>query len=218
MPLNGTLQDLSLPSLIQLQCGEQRPAEVRLIRRGREAILGFANGELVHARVGSRTGDDAIYELVGWEDAEFQVTYSISPLEQNVSTPWTALLLEGMRRLDETRAQRNPAYEALALQLGQQRGLLAALVFSRTSFTDAAAAGTPHHQDAEWIADMSEQAQAIGKLLELGQFGQMIAADAKGKLWIESENETLIAGWLDGRATVDSLRSIVQSQNSQKAE
>jgi hypothetical protein len=218
MPLSGTLQDLSLPSLIQLQCGEQRPAQVRLTRRGREAILGFANGELVHARVGSRTGDEAVFELVGWEDAEFQVTYTISPLEQNVITPWTALLLEGMRRLDETRAQRNPAYEALAQQLGQQRGLQAALVFCRTSLTDAAATETQRLQDAEWIADITERAQAIGNILELGQFNEIVKADAKEKLWIQALNETLVAGWLDGRATLESLRSIVQSQNSEKAE
>lgn len=216
MPLSGTLQDLSLPSLIQLQCGEQRPAEVRLTRRGREAILGFANGELIHARVGSRTGDEAIYELVGWDNAEFQVTYSISPLEQNVLTPWTALLLEGMRRLDETRAQRNPGYEALALQLGQQRGITAALVFSRTSLTDAATTELQRLQDTEWITDISERAQSVGNLLELGQFDELVAAHAKGKLWIEAFHETLVAGWLDSRAALETLRSIVQSQNGEK--
>jgi hypothetical protein len=218
MPLNGTLQDLSLPNLVQLQCGEQRPAEVRLVRRGREAILGFANGELVHARVGSRTGEEAIYELVGWEDAEFQVTYSITPLEQNLFTPWTALLLEGMRRLDETRAQRDPAYEALAQKLGQQRGLLAALVFSRTRLTDAAASDVQRLQDTEWIADISEQIQSIGTFLELGQFDEMVMTHAKGRLWIESLHETLVAGWLDNRATTESLKSIVRSQNMEQAE
>lgn len=218
MPLNGTLQDLSLPSLIQLQCGEQRPAQLQLVRRGREAILGFANGELIHASVGSRIGDEAVYELVGWEDAEFQVTYSISPLEQNVFTPWTALLLEGMRRLDETRAQRNPAYEALVQQLGQQHGLQAALVFCRTSLADAAATDTPRLQDADWIAEITERAQAIGNLLELGQFDEMVKADAKGKLWIHALDETLVGTWLDGRATVETLKPIVQSLNGKKAE
>ncbi len=218
MPLNGTLQDLSLPSLIQLQCGEQRPAEVHLIRRGREAILGFANGELVHARIGSRTGEEAVYELVGWEDADFQVTYTISPLEQNVFTPWTALLLEGMRRLDETREQRNPAYGTLVQQLSQQRGLLAALVFCRNRLTDAAASEPQRLQDTEWIADVSERTQSIGNLLDLGQFNDLVLAHAKGKLWIESRNESLVAGWLDGRATVESLKSVVQAQNIEKAE
>ncbi len=218
MPLSGTLRDLSLPSLIQLQCGEQRPAEVRLLRRGREAILGFANGELVHARVGSRAGDEAIYELVGWEDAEFQVNYSTSPLEQNVMTPWTALLLEGMRRLDESRDQRNPAYDALVQKLSQQRGLLAALVFSRASLTDAAATEPHRLDDAEWVTDISERAQSIGNLLELGRFDAMVAAHAKGKLWVQAMDETLVASWLDNRTTVESIKSIVQSQNKEKAE
>ncbi len=218
MPLNGTLQDLSLPSLIQLQCGEQRPAEVHLLRRGREAVLGFANGELVHAHIGSRIGDEAIYELLGWEDAEFQVTYTVSPLEQNVSTPWTALLLEGMRRLDETRALRNPAYGALIQQLAEQRGLVAAVVFCRSRLTDAAATEPQRLQDAEWIADTSERAQSIGSLLGLGQFDDMIVDHAKGKLWVECQDETLIAIWLDARATIESVKSVVQSQNIEKSE
>jgi hypothetical protein len=218
MPLSGTLRDLSLPSLIQLQCGEQRPAQVHLIRRGREAILGFANGELVHARVGSRTGEQAVYELVGWDDAEFQVTYTIDPPEQNISTPWTALLLEGMRLLDEAREQRNPAYEALLQQLAQQRGLAAALVFDRTNLLNTVTTDTQHQQDAEWVADIAERVQSIGSLLELGQFREMLSSHTKGKLWIESLDERLIAGWLDGRAAIESLRTIVQSQKSEKAE
>ncbi len=218
MPLSGTLKDLSLPSLIQLQCGEQRPCQVHLVRRGREAVLGFANGELVHAHVGSRAGDQAIYELVGWEDAEFQVTYTIDPPEQNIFTPWTALLLEGMRLLDEARAQRSPAYEALAQQLAQQRGLLAAVVFDRTNFVNTVATEAQRQQDTEWIADVAEHIQSIGDLLELGQFKEMLSSHSKGKLWIESFDETLVAGWLDGRAAIESLRNLLQSQKSEKAD
>ncbi len=218
MPLNGTLQDLSLPNLIQLQCGEQRPAEVRLLRRGREAILGFANGELIHARIGSRAGDIAIYELVAWDDAEFQVTYSVSPLEQNVFTPWSALVLEGMRRLDEARAEQNPAYEALAQQLAQQRGVRAAILFGRTNPANAAASDPKRQQDAEWIADIAERAQSVGDLLGFAAFDEMVSTLSEGKLWIESLDEAVVASWLDGRSTVEPLKAIVQSLKRNKTE
>ncbi len=209
MPLNGTLQDLSLPSLIQLQCGEQRPAEVRLIRRGREAVLGFANGELVHARVGSRTGEQAVYELVGWEDAAFEVVYTAGPLEQNVFTPWTALLLEGMRLLDEARAERNPAYETLAQELAQQRGVQAAVVLSRSNTIDIVATDEQHRQDGEWIAEITAVAQSVGDLLALGELSELLSTHAKGKLWVDATDDALVVGWLDGRAAFDPLRALV---------
>ncbi len=217
MPLKGTLQDLSLPSLIQLQCGEQRSAEVRLVRRGREAVLGFANGELVHARVGSRTGEPAVYELAGWEDAEFQVEYTVIPLEQNVFTPWTALLLEAMRLVDEARAQRNPAHETLAQELAKQRGVQAAVVSSRTNSIDVVATDPQHQQDAEWVADIAQAAQSVGDLLGLGDLSELLSTHAKGKLWVDSAEEAFVVGWLDARATLDPLRTLVESQVSKRS-
>lgn len=216
MPLTGTLQDLSLPSLIQLQCGEQRPAQVRLVRRGREGLLGFANGELTFARLGAKTGEPAIYEMIAWEDAEFFVNYNVDPLEQNVFTPWSALLLEAMRRLDEARAERNPAFEEIAMKLVGQRGVLAAVVCSQTNPLNAAATDPKRLQDTEWISELATQAQSIGDLLDLDQFEQMVSAHANEKIWIQVLEDAYIGGWLDTKATVEPLRALIHPPSEGK--
>ena len=111
MPLNGTLKDLSLPNLIQLQCSEQHPARVRLMRNGREGVLLFSDGDLVYAQVGVLRGNAAVYDLLAWEDGEFQVTNGVTTLPQrNIITPWSTLLVEGMRQLDEARVAQNATF------------------------------------------------------------------------------------------------------------
>src|SRR5574337_384817 len=128
MPLSGTLKDLSLANLVQLQCNEQHPARVRLVRRGREGTLFFANGELIHASVDNLTGEDAVYELLGWDDGEFHVIDDAAALPRNVNMAWNALLLEGLRRLDEARAERHAALEATLQGMKGREGLRAALM------------------------------------------------------------------------------------------
>jgi hypothetical protein len=106
MPLIGTLNDISLPNLIQLQSTEQNRTQVILSRNGHQGKLLFDDGELVFAKAGDKLGDDAVFELLKWDDGTFRVDTEDGSIERNVHMPTNALLLEGLRRLDESRAPR----------------------------------------------------------------------------------------------------------------
>ncbi len=113
MPLRGTLRDLSLSNLIQVQCSEQRPSWIRLVRRGHEAFLGFDKGELIFA---SLDGPLASRWSVNWLPGmtpNSKCPFPLSQSEQNVFAPWSALLLEGMRQLDETRVESSAFHSLL---------------------------------------------------------------------------------------------------------
>ena len=102
--VRGNLSTMSLANIIQINCAEYNQASLRLRQGGQEASIFFADGNIVHAALGSRVGEEAVYELLTWEDGEFELQMDIPPPEQTITTSWSGLLLEGVRRLDEKAA------------------------------------------------------------------------------------------------------------------
>ncbi|MDY6875549.1 MAG: response regulator [Chloroflexota bacterium] len=103
--VQGNLHSLSLPSIIQINCTERNQAHLRLRRRGQEGSIFFADGNIVHAASGSQVGEETVYELLTWEYGDFELEMGVPPPEQTITTNWSGLLLEGMRRIDERTAK-----------------------------------------------------------------------------------------------------------------
>ncbi len=106
--VSGNLRDMSLTSIIQITCTDMKSA--KLVLRQSDSISGgekqegnifFENGQIVHAAVGSRRGAEAVYELLGWAEGSFQMESNVVAPRQTIAVPWSRLLLEGVRRLDE---------------------------------------------------------------------------------------------------------------------
>lgn len=101
MAVEGNLKDLSLTGLVQTICLEQRQAVLFLTRPGEKGAIFFEGGEIAHAEVGSLEGEEAMYRLLAWPDGTFRLGEHAAIPRRTVSTPWSNLLLEAMRRLDE---------------------------------------------------------------------------------------------------------------------
>jgi hypothetical protein len=59
------------------------------------------DGEIVHAAYREFTGTEALYQLLGWKDGEFEVEPDAAAPEVTINATAESLLLEGLRRLDE---------------------------------------------------------------------------------------------------------------------
>jgi len=101
MAIKGQLSEMSLPALAQLTCNEGDMARLNVRQGEEEGSLYFEGGNIVHAMLGAQTGEEAVYELLTWEDGEFELESDISPPERTITVGWSGLLLEGMRRIDE---------------------------------------------------------------------------------------------------------------------
>ncbi|TKJ31306.1 MAG: hypothetical protein CEE40_02010 [Chloroflexi bacterium B3_Chlor] len=118
MPVEGSLKELGLTNIIQINCTEMNTATVSLTYQGKTGIICFADGAIVHAAVGDVVGEEAVYELLSWPDGSFVVEAGTIPSERTVSTSWNSLLLEGIRRMDEEQASvERPAEVAPAMEL-----------------------------------------------------------------------------------------------------
>lgn len=102
--VRGNLRTMSLPSIIQINCVERNQARLRIRRGGQEGIIYFADGNVVHAEMGPKAGEEVVYELLRWEDGDFELAMDVPPPRRTIPTGWSGLLMEGMRRLDEQAA------------------------------------------------------------------------------------------------------------------
>jgi predicted regulator of Ras-like GTPase activity (Roadblock/LC7/MglB family) len=116
MPIEGTLKELSLPSIIQLNCAERNTATVSVSYQGQGGFICFSDGSIVHAAVGDLMGDEAVYELLRWPDGSFIVEANEIPADRTITTSWNELLLEGIRRVDEDTALVEESVEEVATQ------------------------------------------------------------------------------------------------------
>ncbi|MDY7042073.1 MAG: DUF4388 domain-containing protein [Chloroflexota bacterium] len=104
MALKGSLRDMSLSDLVQLACKGRGQAYLLVQSQDRRAGLFFGDGQIVHATLDSKEGEEVVYEILAWEEGEFALQQDVSPPKRTVNTPWSALLLEGLRRIDEQSA------------------------------------------------------------------------------------------------------------------
>ncbi len=209
MPLTGTLRDLSLATLVQVQCSEQAHAQVTLTRGKRKGILVFADGELIAATVDDKNGEEAVYELLTWEEGEFRVDTENVNATRNVTTPWSALLLEGLRLADEARAERDHTLEQKLREMRGKAGLRGALVVNGSGLLRAEAKDQNSTQDAALIAFVAEHAETIGATLGLGTFAQMIAVHPNEKIVIEKRDGNYLGCWFEPRTSTEQIKTIL---------
>ncbi len=212
MPLNGTLQTLGLADLIQLQASQSSSSQVRLTRPGGEGALWFANGDLVRASYGSLEGENALYELLTWEDGEFLVMDAEEPLPaRNIHTPWTMLVLEALHRIDEARASGTTTPQAI-LHRGAQRQVFrrAVLVGEGGDLTAEVPPGSGE-ADAALTSFLVSRAKAIAESMNFGPFQRLVSSNSSGKLCVETLPDAYLGCWMDERTPLEPVQALARA-------
>jgi predicted regulator of Ras-like GTPase activity (Roadblock/LC7/MglB family) len=105
MGVTGTLQDMSLTGLISLNCNEGNQAKLRLKHDDKEALMYFDQGQIMHIEMDDQEGEEVMRELLMWEDGEFELDMDVPPPKRTIHVPWSQLVLDCMREIDECAAE-----------------------------------------------------------------------------------------------------------------
>jgi hypothetical protein len=104
MGLRGDLGELPLPNLVEMTSMGGKTG--RLVLYDEEdavaGVLMFRGGRLVGATSGDLTAEKALYALLGVKTGMFDFDPTAELDQDDVNLPTESLLIEGMRRLDET--------------------------------------------------------------------------------------------------------------------
>jgi hypothetical protein len=106
--IQGRLEEMNMTDLLQsLEMG-QKSCRLVVRKGGEEGQLYFASGQCRDAKIGSVTGDDAVYKVILWNEGEFEIDFNAANASANTTTTrsTTGLLMEAMRLMDE--ANRDP--------------------------------------------------------------------------------------------------------------
>jgi hypothetical protein len=101
MALTGHLSDLSLSELIEFFCNQRKTGQLKVLYPEGHGYFYLQSGSVVDAKIGVLRGIDAVYYALTLPNAKFEFGGSSDPLERTINQPWTQVVLEGLRRLDE---------------------------------------------------------------------------------------------------------------------
>ncbi len=117
MAIEGSLKDMSLVDIIQLICRNREESQITVEQSQESGAIYLAEGRIVHALQGDAVGEEALYQLLQWEEGRFRIEKNQSSPEQSIHRPWTAILMQVLQRLDEERdAQQAPAQQTSTVQ------------------------------------------------------------------------------------------------------
>src|ERR671910_3629802 len=101
MGLTGHLSDLSLSELIEFFCNQRKTGQLKVLYPDGYGYFYLQAGSVVDARIGVLRGIDAVYYALTLPNAKFEFGPATEGLERTINQPWTQVVLEGLRRLDE---------------------------------------------------------------------------------------------------------------------
>jgi hypothetical protein len=101
MALTGHLSDLSLSELIEFFCNQRKSGRLKVLYPKGAGYFFLQAGSVVDARIGVLHGIDAVYYALTLPNAEFEFSVDVEAKSRTINQPWTQVVLEGLRRLDE---------------------------------------------------------------------------------------------------------------------
>jgi pSer/pThr/pTyr-binding forkhead associated (FHA) protein len=110
--MRGRLEDVPLPDLLQLLGNGRKTGLLVLRDQARAAQIVMRDGRIGRCLIGGQGAERSrknLFRLLSWEAGEFEFTPSAGePWEDQLQEPLDALLLDGLRQLDELRALETP--------------------------------------------------------------------------------------------------------------
>ena len=205
MSMQGQLREMGVAELIQHTCQDAKTARLALDSGGKQAVIYFEGGEVVHAAQGELQGEPVIYAVLNWGEGSFALEPGVEAPARTIHRSYAGLLLEGAKRIDEgeieaaglvlagsafveTTAGRAPAVEggmSEAMQaLARIEGVLGAVRVAEDGVVlEQALEGDPEKEGAV-AAFVGAAAIQAGESLSLGAFKRATVSLAAGSLLV----------------------------------
>jgi DNA-binding response OmpR family regulator len=97
----GSLEDMGLVDLLQTIDVSRKSGVLKLSSGPRRGTVTFTDGRVIEAELGKLVGEAAIYRFLLWNEGRFELEFRDVKGEDKLGISTQALLMEGVRRLDE---------------------------------------------------------------------------------------------------------------------
>ncbi len=219
--LEGNLKMMSLASIVQINCEERNRAQLSLNYQGKTGEIYFDNGEMIHAETASLSGEEAVYALLGWEDGNFKVKIGATPPLKTITKNWSGLLLEGMRRIDESTAgwspewdgdgepsageDQTPIQERVAKAILSHNDVTSVVFFDNNGMLITEEKSSNPDADIELGLTLQERGNSIGGFLDAGNLERIDITGSKRRYSLHDEKNELILLSLTKRSSAEKV-------------
>lgn len=100
--IEGNLQQLSIPDLLQILGMNKRTGRLNLHRGAERGEIHVAEGRPANAKLGIVEGEKALFRLLAWREGTFAFTPGNAPSKPKIQRGMDDALLEAMRQADES--------------------------------------------------------------------------------------------------------------------
>lgn len=196
----GRISDFQLSDLIQLNCLGRQTNAIFFEKEGRQGAIYFEDGNIIHARVANLEGEDAFYDIVSWEGGTFTLSKDERAPKETIFKNWQNLLLEGLRRLDEKKANkslknkeddRKQKLATVLNNLVKQKNILMAALFNYNGFSIGSAVKEQVKgkysipELVPFISELMAQGEETGRQINLGHLHELSIQFKQGILQME---------------------------------
>jgi response regulator RpfG family c-di-GMP phosphodiesterase len=100
--VNGSLTEMALPDVVQILYHGRKSGKLTIHSDGKRGEVQFCDGQIYDASFGEAAHEEAFYEMLCLSTGDFELDTNFRPGERKIELGPESLLLEGMRRLDES--------------------------------------------------------------------------------------------------------------------
>jgi predicted regulator of Ras-like GTPase activity (Roadblock/LC7/MglB family) len=101
----GGVAGLGLSDLIQLSAANRFSGSFRVRHDDQIGVIFFRDGEVVHAEMGGKIGEEAFCDILEWQRGSFDAEPNVVAARRTIQKSCQHLLLDAHRMIDERRAQ-----------------------------------------------------------------------------------------------------------------
>jgi hypothetical protein len=98
--LRGRFPSIALPDVLQLIQANRKTGELLISRGDRSGVMFILRGEVIHAQVGANQGERAAFEILEWEEGDFEFVPTPVHAERTIRRGVPDLLIEAARTSD----------------------------------------------------------------------------------------------------------------------
>lgn len=201
MPLVGSLKELNLAALIQLNCQEMNEVKISLEYLGKEGAIYCSRGNVVHAVSGSLSGAPAVVDLLGWQGGNFRVQNHTAPTEVTITQGWDSLLMEAMQRIDESGAAQEDQLTRLARDLDEIPTVQGVVIVARDGTVLAESVEGNAEKEGAVAVFLGNSAAQVGEALSLGALDWGVVNLGKIRLLVLERTNYFVALLLTEKAS-----------------
>ncbi len=101
----GHIKGITLGTFLQFLEMERKTCTLTVTSDERIGSLYFLEGELINAKTETSEGEQAAYEIIGWDETEIEINYSCENKTKTITSPLSFVLMESCKIKDEEASQ-----------------------------------------------------------------------------------------------------------------